>query len=513
MSKPSPILSFFVSLLPALVVFSLQIPLFDQFSTDDAFISYRYAQNLIRGQGLVYNPGDPPVEGYTNFLWTVLLATTALSGLKLEFLGPALSILFGIASIIVLRSLLPKDLRHSSATLLTALLPASAGFVLWSISGMETTFFVFLLLLSIRRSHIESNGRLTGYRSGFFWGLCALTRPEGIALGPVFFLLHLLERKVTRSEIRLGLERASVFGLLVACHTGWRYSYYGAWLPNTFYAKTGSVSLLLPLGIEYTVGFVGTGALIPLIAAIALRPTSFGWIRHSVTWIGIMLFQIGYVILVGGDWMPGYRFYQVILPVIPLLTAVVLSTRSEGALREFVLLTALPIVLALSLFAMKEQIPGSTFHRIMTGKPPQPDVLKALGLHLSREYPPDTRLAVVPAGKVPYYSGFRAIDMRGLCDRTIARSRMAATEHMVAGHMKRDPAYVLSLEPDIIVTSGTVRKPGIPLEPFVWRKGHFMDRWEILDEPEFKRWYRPVRVEMSSGDKDLQFFVRRSEGS
>jgi len=45
---------------------------------EDAFISIRYAQNLVDGHGLVYNAGER-VEGYTNFLWTLLLA----GGLKL----------------------------------------------------------------------------------------------------------------------------------------------------------------------------------------------------------------------------------------------------------------------------------------------------------------------------------------------------------------------------------------------------------------------------------------------
>jgi len=40
---------------------------------EDAFISFRYASNLIQGHGLVYNVGER-VEGYTNFLWTLLLA-------------------------------------------------------------------------------------------------------------------------------------------------------------------------------------------------------------------------------------------------------------------------------------------------------------------------------------------------------------------------------------------------------------------------------------------------------
>src|SRR3954468_9274361 len=40
---------------------------------DDAFISFRYADNLARGNGLVWNLGEY-VEGYTNFLWTILIA-------------------------------------------------------------------------------------------------------------------------------------------------------------------------------------------------------------------------------------------------------------------------------------------------------------------------------------------------------------------------------------------------------------------------------------------------------
>src|SRR4051812_9407292 len=46
---------------------------------DDAYITYRYARNLVRGFGLVYNPGER-IEGYTNFLWTLLVA----GGLKLR---------------------------------------------------------------------------------------------------------------------------------------------------------------------------------------------------------------------------------------------------------------------------------------------------------------------------------------------------------------------------------------------------------------------------------------------
>lgn len=37
---------------------------------EDAFISFRYAQNLLAGGGLVFNPDGQRVEGITNLLWT-----------------------------------------------------------------------------------------------------------------------------------------------------------------------------------------------------------------------------------------------------------------------------------------------------------------------------------------------------------------------------------------------------------------------------------------------------------
>ena len=48
---------------------------------DDAYISFRYARHLAEGAGLRFNPGEsPPVEGYSNFLWTLWLALGELAG-------------------------------------------------------------------------------------------------------------------------------------------------------------------------------------------------------------------------------------------------------------------------------------------------------------------------------------------------------------------------------------------------------------------------------------------------
>jgi arabinofuranosyltransferase len=64
------------------------------FTVDDSYISFRYARNLARGLGLVYNAGEH-IEGYTNFFWTVLLAGGIRIGLDPVLLA---KILGGIAA-------------------------------------------------------------------------------------------------------------------------------------------------------------------------------------------------------------------------------------------------------------------------------------------------------------------------------------------------------------------------------------------------------------------------------
>ncbi|MEO0651266.1 MAG: hypothetical protein AAFZ65_11375, partial [Planctomycetota bacterium] len=57
-----------------LVLLGIEVAHFERVLQDDTWISLVYSRNLVRGAGLVYNAGEPAVEGYTNFLWTVLAA-------------------------------------------------------------------------------------------------------------------------------------------------------------------------------------------------------------------------------------------------------------------------------------------------------------------------------------------------------------------------------------------------------------------------------------------------------
>ena len=58
----------------------------NRFIQDDAFISFRYAENFVNGYGFTWNPGVF-LEGYTNFLWTVLMTFPIALGIDVVHTG------------------------------------------------------------------------------------------------------------------------------------------------------------------------------------------------------------------------------------------------------------------------------------------------------------------------------------------------------------------------------------------------------------------------------------------
>ena len=80
-------------LLPILGILAFQMVLFRGFIPDDAFISFRVAEQLANGDGLVYNIGER-VEGYSNLLWVLLLALFSRLGVDVIWAAKGLGVLF-----------------------------------------------------------------------------------------------------------------------------------------------------------------------------------------------------------------------------------------------------------------------------------------------------------------------------------------------------------------------------------------------------------------------------------
>src|SRR5262249_54655858 len=156
---------------------------------DDAFISYRYAENLNAGLGLVYNAGER-VEGYSNFLWTLWIALGMRLGVSPEAWSAAWGIAFYAASVALLAWLGWREARgHGSAWLavpLAAWLAAAhRDLSLFATSGLETALFVFLALLAYGIAIEPGLAGRGAAACGLVAGLAALTRPEGALFAPV----------------------------------------------------------------------------------------------------------------------------------------------------------------------------------------------------------------------------------------------------------------------------------------------------------------------------------------
>ena len=153
---------------------------------DDAYISLRIARNWVELGAPVFNafelgPGGQPVEGFSNLLWTALLAALYQAGASFpDFLGPLqLSLAMGV--LIVQLRFVTSELRLGRAgeCASVVLLATSAPFVAWSTGGMETTLFTLLLTafsVGLLRKELSSRSdllqlALNGAWSWLFFGL------------------------------------------------------------------------------------------------------------------------------------------------------------------------------------------------------------------------------------------------------------------------------------------------------------------------------------------------------
>ena len=453
----------------AIVAAAVLVPharLFD-FITDDAYISFRYARNLALHGELVFNLGER-VEGYTNFLWTVILALGIKLGLGPVVLSRFLGVALGIATLAVV---VRMSLRlageagsrwHSVAPLLLA---SMGAYACWCSGGLETQLFTFLVTLGFDLMLGEVwAGR--GCASAAAFAFAAMARPEGavlFALAAIFRVLTNLRRQRRLSPARHELAWVGLFLALFVPYFVWRWHYYGWLFPNTFYVKSSGASGTWKLGAYYLRRFFEDyGVHVLLLLALVGRAGRGDTRRQDLRLLAaiVCLFFAIYVVKVGGDFMGLYRF---ILPVVPLAAVVV----AESARRLYVVLAPRLGVwvpgLALGMVAAGFAI-GSVYtdRQALTyigadNGIDMPAYLKRyaeeripVGQWLGEHKQADDFATFGGAGVIPYYSEIPGFDVFGLVDEKIAHDK-----HMTVstrpGHQKwGSDAYMLSRKPTLI---------------------------------------------------------------
>ena len=279
------------------------------FWTDDAFISFRYARNLLEGHGLVFNPGEY-VEGYTNFLWVLELAALwGLFGVRPEQAAPWLSVAYTAATLVVVlwwaarAPGLPR--RRLVAWMAVGLLCSSATFAVWtSGGGLETRQFTFFVVLAVVCLLLHGRDHRGLAIASFALAAAAYTRPEGPLIAACCFAWYAAATVASghRWDWRHLACLVAPFVALVVAHFLFRYAYYGEWLPNTYYAK--HVRPWYEAGFKYLwAAALETGLylLLPL-ALIALRSAwrSGRDLAYALPLLCVAA-HMTYVLRIGGD--------------------------------------------------------------------------------------------------------------------------------------------------------------------------------------------------------------------
>jgi len=81
----------------AILFFLIQL---QGFYHDDAYIILRYAKNILAGNGIVWNIGDR-VEGYSSFLWLILISLLGYFRFDLVLASRILGVVFAIATLLL----------------------------------------------------------------------------------------------------------------------------------------------------------------------------------------------------------------------------------------------------------------------------------------------------------------------------------------------------------------------------------------------------------------------------
>lgn len=284
------------------------------FTIDDAYISLRYARNLVEGNGLTYNPGEN-VEGFSNPTYVLIMAlslmmgSTSLEGIKIVGFFSYMVCILGTIGL-ALELLRPK----SRASLLTALagglfFAVSIPLNFWPTAGLETSFYSMLLVISFWRLWEELRDRDKLPLSACLLGITAITRPEAPILVLGAFLAAIQSHWKDKPKLVrwLGLFFIPTLGYLI-----FRLSYYGYLFANTYYQKGISRPLsslwqyLVPwLSIEWPLALLGVCGL----AILCKRKWQEAWFILMAVFS-----QCFFLFYVGSDWMPNHRFLVPMLP-------------------------------------------------------------------------------------------------------------------------------------------------------------------------------------------------------
>lgn len=461
-----------------------------QFIQDDSFITLRYVENFLDGKGLVFNDGEK-VEGYTNFLWLLLISKLKFVSNLLSFdvslvtITQLLSMIFSFIVLIysffftksLIKRFLPEN-RNSMHRTIFSLLPAfllsqATPMIYWGVSGMETSLFVLLTMISLHR-FLTGNQESADPVFVIVSVLNSLTRPEGILIFLLIISFSAM-RKIPDSpnhkklfylmiNSKVGKE-ILLYSIPVLIYLIFRIIYYGYLFPNTFYAKTGFTAEYLSRGIDYVVSGIGNNFFFGLLLIL---PT-LNFLKQDLSSVTKFYFYfiityLLFITLIGGDVLPIDRFILPVMPVVFIFSAISLF-RIVGLIHNGFLKNAVMILFVIA-FLLSGYLNYERNKTVMESKRSyEVGLVSKMSVYAEWIKRVESErekkrghvvVALSTIGAFSFYSGANIIDIVGLTDQYIAHNPLEVEgideELPVLWKERRYNAeYVLKRKPDFII--------------------------------------------------------------
>ena len=319
---------------------------------DDAMISMDYGRTLAKTGELVWFPGAPRVQGFTNPLWTLWMAFVHILG----FDGSSAALMISLTGIVLILAsswvIFDLVLAYSAgngyliAVLAAGSLPFLYPLTYWTLRGMEVGALTFFCLLVLRATidHIRDGNRRVRY-SMILPMILGITTRFDFTIFCVIAIASLLLWGPTTTKVRLAAKYGAIVlaSALLVCLA--QKLYFGTWLPNTYHLKMDGVSPIdrISRGLASSAKTIVLFAIIAVALASQLRSKELHQ-RLVVIASAMFVATATYAVYIGGDaWEPEMfnRFYATILPLVPLIIGVTFNTIRKRITPAFISLAVL----------------------------------------------------------------------------------------------------------------------------------------------------------------------------
>mgnify|MGYP001581112157 FL=1 len=404
---------------------------------EDAAMLMRYSQHLAGGHGVVWNIGEPPVDGATDFLFMV--ASAAL--IKLGFtVGQAVRGIGFVSHILTVLLIYWTNRRIHNGSILFSFLSGlylALGTGLSYVSAYFGTPFFALAAASTWTLGLllmkEENPRwwlsLAFALSGLVTGLI---RPEGVILASLM-LLSVIVMRGLKNSISIIAIFSAVFLVLGGAYFLWRWNYFGYPLPNPFYKKgdegwkwdsfqhsmLNTLRLCLPMAFAFILGFRSKETMKTAIAYL----------------IPILGFAVAFG-MISDEMNYGARFQYAIVPIallswIPLVGGIKFEALNQLSVKErgAYLVAGVALVASLVYYSWFQNCFLALYQQ-SCDRPYERDGRLEMAQMLADYRGKGYVIATTEAGLLPYYSGWDAIDTWGLNDKFIAHNGALTVEYL-----------------------------------------------------------------------------------